>query len=90
MAGRNELKGEALALDSTKEENRALERKQELAIEAAKEMREEAKEKRAAKAHKQQMKLQSQQMKMQFAMLKKMGMLGEESEVSTDEDEKTD
>ena len=84
MAGRNELKGEALALDSTKEENRALERKQELAIEAAKEMREEAKEKRAAKAHKQQMKLQSQQMKMQLAMMKKMGVLASESDESSE------
>jgi hypothetical protein len=54
MAGRNELKEEALKLDTTKEKNRALERKQELALQEAKDVREADKEKRSAKMQKQQ------------------------------------
>ena len=95
MSKRNELKEETLTLDTTKEENRARERAQELTLQGAKdeqelkekkakEVREEAKEKRAAKAQKQQMKLQSQQMKMQLAMMKKMGVLASESDESSE------
>ena len=90
MAGRNELKEEApqaLKLDTTKEKNRALERKQELALQEAKDVREADKEKRSAKMQKQQMKLQSQQMKLQLAMMKKMGVLASDSDKSSDDNE---
>ena len=87
MSGRNELKDVALKLETTKEENRALERKQELALQEAKNVREGDKEKRSAKLQKQQMKMQSQQMKLQLAMMKKMGVLASDSDKSSDDNE---